>query len=212
MLDEFEYGGSAYRRAESGYCYRDGRRVPASEYFEARGRRADELARRIRDYVEEDEDMANVIEKDGVRYVNDYENGRYLADGEEISRAEFMRAMGSEAAAPGRRRARRSRDVALECELPDGRTVTLTSRQAAFLRAALECGDGSPEAGRWPTDALVAAYGGTPIGAGAMISTLREKGLASVSDERTVEGGRALRVRYLHLTDDGMAVLAALRG
>lgn len=43
----FGRGGSRWRRAAGGYCFRDGRRVPRSEFDEARGRRYEELGARL---------------------------------------------------------------------------------------------------------------------------------------------------------------------
>lgn len=169
--------------------------------------RADRLADRIRGYVEEEgAEMANTIEIDGHGYVNDFMNGKYYRDGEEISRAEFSRAIGSDAPAKKDRPARRRkpRDVAFECEVPGTGTVRLTAKQRAFLDAAMGAAPGY----EWATSLVVEASGMPQVVAGAMISTLKEKGLAEVS----VRGEGRNREKVMSLTVAGRAVAKAMSG
>lgn len=203
---KFVYDGAEYASTDKGYCYRDGRRIPRSEYREAlnakdlRDRRLEALAERARN--EKEEDM-NVIEVGGVEYRNDWGNGKYWRGDEEISRAEFLRAMGSESGKPARQR--RSRDVAFEHE-----GTTLTARQADFFLAmAQESSQGSPDAGWW-IDLLIDGAGLSPMSAGAMVSTLREKGLVAVSAEVREDGKRGRKAKRMCLTEAGRAVWDAM--
>ena len=107
-----------------------------------------------------------------------------------------------------RTRRRRSRDVAFE---HGGTGVTLTARQCGFLRAASGCpcwagGDGT----LW-TDVLLDEIGMNGMSFGAMVSTLREKGLLEVWAESREDGatGRSRKVKAMRLTDAGEQVLRA---
>ena len=106
---------------------------------------------------------------------------------------------------PGAKPGRRPRDVAFE----HGGT-TLTARQLEFVRAmSSEESMGSPEGGWW-IDLLIDGAELSPMSAGAMVSTMREKGLVTVSAEVREDGdGRKRRARYMRLTDRGADVYAA---
>lgn len=100
---------------------------------------------------------------------------------------------------------RRPRDVAFE----HGGT-TLTARQLEFVRA-MSSGEsmGSPEGGWW-IDLMIDGTGLSPMSAGAMVSTMREKGLVTVSaGVREGGDGRKRRAKYMCLTDRGAEVYAA---
>lgn len=232
----FEQGGSRWRRTQGGYCFRDGRRVPRKEFDEARGRRYEELGARLARAADEASGAAsgargqvapaqapapapgaaggagerpgganvNRVVRDGVEWVRDFAAGKFYRDGEEVTRAEFERGVGI----ARRPRKRRSRDVAFE-HAPSG--VTLTARQCEFLQAASGCpcwagGDGAI----W-TDALLDEMGVNGMSFGAMVSTLREKGLLEVWAESREDGatGRSRKVKAVRLTDAGEQVLRA---
>lgn len=186
----FEQGGSRWRRTRGGYCFRDGRRVSRAEFDEARGARYEELGARLARVADEASGAAS-----GAR--------------EGASRAEVP-APAPEAGggAAERPRRRRSKDVAFE-HAPSG--VTLTARQREFLRAASGCpcwaeGDGAV----W-TDVLLDELGMGGTSFGAMVSTLREKGLIRVRAEERGDGatGRPRRVKAIAVTDLGAEVLRA---
>lgn len=232
----FEQGGSRWRRTASGYCFRDGRRVPRAKFDEARGRRYEELGARLARVADEASEAAsaareddaraevpapapeaaggdgerpgganvNRVVRDGVEWVRDFAAGKFYRDGEEVTRAEFERGVGI----ARRPRRRRSRDVAFEHE---GTGVTLTARQCGFLQAASGCpcwagGDGT----LW-TDVLLDEMGVNGMSFGAMVSTLREKGLLEVWAESREDGatGRSRKVKAMRLTDAGEQVLRA---
>lgn len=232
----FEQGGSRWRRTAGGYCFRDGRRVSREEFYEARGRRYEELGARLARAADEASEAApaaredagraevpapapeaaggaaerpgganvNRVVRDGVEWVRDFAAGKFYRDGEEVTRAEFERGVGI----ARRPRRRRSRDVAFEHE---GTGVTLTARQCGFLQAASGCpcwagGDGT----LW-TDVLLDEMGVNGMSFGAMVSTLREKGLLRVWAESREDGatGRSRKVKAMRLTDVGEQVLRA---
>lgn len=200
VTKKFVYNGTEYASTDKGYCYRDRKRISASEFTEAlnakdlRDRKLEALAERVR--IEKEEDM-NVIEISGVEYRNDWTNGKYYRGDEEISRDEFDRALGINRRGSKGRKAR-SKDVAFEADF-----VTITSRQRDFLHAmAQESSQGSPDAGWW-VDLLIEGAGLSPMSAGAMVSTLREKGLIEVSAERREDGGRGRKAKRVRLTEDG---------
>jgi len=200
ITKKFVYDGAEYASTDRGYCYRDRKRISASEFTEAlnakdlRDRRLEALAERAR--TEKEEDM-NVIEVGGVEYRNDWANGKYWKGDEEISRDEFDRALGiNRRGTKGPRR--RPRDVAFEADF-----VTITSRQRDFLHVMAQgSSQGSPDAGWW-VDLLIEGAGLPPMSAGAMVSTLREKGLIEVSSERREDGGRGRKAKRVRLTEDG---------
>lgn len=205
----FELDGARYRVTSRGYFYRDGRRISAEEFRSAERARFSRVAATIAaDIEQEEESMAasnrNAIEVEGVRWERDFAGGRYYRDGEECSRAEFEEAVGVRRSGSGGRR--RSRDVAYERG-----GVTLTARQLEFVRAMARDEMGSPEDGWW-TDSLIDCAGISPMSGGAMVSTLREKGLVAVSADGREEGGRAVRAKRLSLTDLGREVLGELLG
>lgn len=186
----FEQGGSRWRRTRSGYCFRDGRRVSRAEFDEARGAHYEELGARLAEVADEASGAAS-----GAR------GGAAPAWVPDPA----PEADGGAARRPGRRR---SRDVAFEHE---GSGVTLTARQCEFLRAASACpcwagGDGTV----W-TDVLLDELGMSGMSFGAMVSTLREKGLIRVWAESREDGatGRSRKVKAVALTDLGAEVLGA---
>ena len=222
-----------YKRTEKGYCFRDGKRIKASEFEAAEveamreeKERKLEQAARVRAAVERAEDPTreeyetrrddmNIIEIDGVEWAKDHINKKYYRDGVECARAEFDRALGiggkGQDGKPARK-PRRSKDVAFEHE-----GVTLTAKQADFLReldAAGEAALGDKDAGWW-TDCICDEIGGQflgkPMAVGAMISTLCEKGLGTRSkDSRDQGNGRTKKVTSFNLTDAGREIWAAM--
>lgn len=229
----FEQGGSRWRRTAGGYCFRDGRRVPRAEFDEARGRRYEELGARLARVADEASEAAsgareddaraevpapapeaaggagerpgganvNRVVRDGVEWVRDFAAGKFYRDGEEVTRAEFERGVGIA-------RRLRSRDVAFEHE---GTGVTLTARQCEFLQAASGCPCWAEGDGTLWTDVLLDEIGMNGMSFGAMVSTLREKGLLEVWAESREDGatGRSRRVKAMRLTDAGEQVLRA---
>lgn len=186
----FEQGGSRWRRTQGGYCFRDGRRVSGAEFDEARGRRYEELGARLAGVADEASVAAS-----GAR--GDAAPARVPDPAPEAA-----------GGAAGRPRKRRSRDVAFEHA---GSGVTLTARQCEFLRDASACpcwveGDGTVWA-----DVLLDELGMNGMSFGAMVSTLREKGLIRVWAESREDGatGRSRRVKAIALTDLGAGVLSA---
>ena len=216
---DFEQGGSRWRRTAGGYCFRDGRRVPRAEFDEARGRRYEELGARLARVADEASEAApapedaggagerpgganvNRVVRDGVEWVRDFAAGKFYRDGEEVTRAEFERGVGIA-------RRRRSRDVAFEHE---GTGVTLTARQCGFLQAASGCPCWAGGGGTLWTDVLLDEMGVNGMSFGAMVSTLREKGLLEVWAESREDGatGRSRRVKAMRLTEKGEQVLRA---
>lgn len=215
-----------YRRTEKGYCYMGTARIKATEFEQAEvevmreeQERNQEIADRIRatvDYEERKEDM-NIIEIDGVEWAKDHLKGKTYRDGVECARAEFDRALGinSKGEKPARK-ARRSKDVAFETETTEG-VVTLTAKQADFLReldAAGEAALGNKDAGWWCdciTDEIGGQFLGKPMAVGAMISTLCEKGLGERSKEqRETAKGRTKKVTSFRLTQKGLEVWDAM--
>lgn len=205
----FELEGARYRATSRGYFYRDGRRISAEEFRSAKRARFSRVAATIAADIEQEEETMtasnrNAIEVGGVRWERDFAGGRYYRDGEECSRAEFEEAVGVRRSGSGGRR--RSRDVAYERG-----GVTLTARQLEFVKAMATDPMGSPESGWW-VDMLIDHTGINGMSAGAMVSTLREKGLVTVSSEVREDGGRPRRARAIALTDLGREVLGELLG
>lgn len=190
----FEQGGSRWRRTRGGYCFRDGRRVSRAEFDEARGAHYEELGARLARVADEASEAASGARGDAApALVPDPAPG---ADG------------GATGAREKRPRRRRGRDVAFE-HAESG--VTLTARQCEFLQAASHCpcwagGDGTV----W-TDVLLDEVGMGGMSFGAMVSTLREKGLVRVWAEPREDGatGRSRRAKAMALTDLGRRVLRA---
>lgn len=194
----FELGGERYRRTASGYCTRGGRRIPREEFDWARGEHLEQLGRRLSAVGREA--GSTIAARRARELAGEAESKRETMKKEETVRKET----GTKRAA----RRRRPRDVAFECEV-GGRAVTLTSRQCEFLQAASSCpcwAEGG--AGIW-TDILLDECGMNGMSFGAMVSTLREKGLLEVGREEREDGatGRGRRVKVIRLTRLGEAVL-----
>lgn len=194
----FEQGGSRWRRTRGGYCFRDGRRVSRAEFDEARGAHLEELGRRL---------SAVAGGARGAAGAGGGVIGRATARAEERA---AERAAGREEKVKEKKgpRKRRSRDVAFE-HAPSG--VTLTARQCEFLQAASGCPCWAEGDGTMWTDVLLdeIGMGGMPFG--AMVSTLREKGLLRVWAEAREDGvtGRSRKVKAMRLTEKGEQVLRA---
>lgn len=106
---------------------------------------------------------------------------------------------------------RKSKDIALEAKLTDGKVITLTAKQVDFIRhipdtSFYEHGlDSTP----WCdvlTDEIGGQFAGKPMTVGAMISTLREKGIIYVSMEK-VNGKKA---KYFGFTEIGKKIAKEL--
>lgn len=190
----FEQGGSRWRRTRGGYCFRDGRRVSRAEFDEARGAHYEELGARL-------------------ARMADGASEEVPAAREDAGRAEVPApAPGADGGAAGARekcpRKRRSRDVAYEHA---GSGVTLTARQCEFLRAASACPCWAEGDGTMWTDVLLDEMGVSGMSFGAMVSTLREKGLVRVWAGSREDGvtGRSRKAKAMRLTEMGERVLRA---
>ena len=198
----FEQGGSRWRRTQGGYCFRDGRRVSRAEFDGARGAHYEELGRRFSVVAGEAREAAGA----GGGVI-----GRATARAEETA---AERAAGREDKAMNKEkkekapRRRRSKDVAFEHE---GTGVTLTARQCEFLQAASACPCWAEGDGTLWTYVLLDELGMNGMSFGAMVSTLREKGLLRVWAESREDGatGRPRRVKAMRLTERGEQVLRA---
>ena len=186
----FEQGGSRWRRTQGGYCFRDGRRVSRAEFDEARGAHYEELGARLAEVADEASGAAS-----GAR------------GGATPARVPDP-APGAGGDVAGRPRRRRSKDVAFE-HAESG--VTLTARQCEFLRAASGCPCWAEGDGTLWTDVLLDEVGVSGMSFGAMVSTLREKGLIRVWAESREDGatGRSRKAKAMRLTETGERVLRA---
>lgn len=190
----FEQGGSRWRRTRGGYFFRDGRRVSRAEFDEARGTHYEELGARLAEVADEASGAASVSREDDAPA--QAPTSAPEADG------------GDTGAREKRPRKRRPRDVAFE-HAPSG--VTLTARQCEFLRAASGCPCWAEGDGTLWTDVLLDELGMNGMSFGAMVSTLREKGLIQVWAESREDGatGRSRKVKAMRLTERGERVLRA---
>lgn len=190
----FEQGGSRWRRTRSGYCFRDGRRVSRAEFDEARGAHYEELGARLARVADEASGTASEARGDSAPA--------------QVPDPAPEAGGGSRGAREERPRKRRSRDVAFEHA---GSGVTLTARQCEFLRAASGCPCWAEGDGTLWTDVLLDETGMGGMSFGAMVSTLREKGLVRVWAESREDGatGRSRKVKAIALTDLGGQVLRA---
>lgn len=121
--------------------------------------------------------------------------------------------------APEKAPRRRSRDVAATVESPTtGRAITVTARQLQFLRELARTPqyvEGAPAL--W-TDVLIdeIGMGGSTftngMQVGAMVSTLREKGLVEVWSEGREDGmtGRVRRVKAMQFTPAGKVLMESI--
>lgn len=186
----FEQGGSRWRRTRGGYCFRDGRRVSRAEFDEVRGAHYGELGARLARVADEASGAAS-----GAR-------------GDAAPAQAPDPAPGAGEGAAGRAGRRRPRDVAFEHA---GSGVTLTARQCEFLRAASGCPCWAEGDGTLWTDVLLDELGMGGMSFGAMVSTLREKGLVRVWAESREDGatGRSRRAKAMRLTEVGERVLSA---
>lgn len=217
---------TTYKRTETGYCFRDGKRIKASEFEAAEveamreeKERKLEQAARVRAAIERSEDPSrqdyeerkdsmNIIEIDGVEWAKDHINKKYYRDGVKCTKAEFNRALGI----GGKTRKNKSKDVAFEHE-----GTTLTAKQADFLRELDVAGEatlGNKGTGWWTDcicDEIGGQFAGKPMVVGAMISTLCEKGLGVRSKESRDQGnGRTKKVTSFALTDAGREIWEAM--
>lgn len=190
----FEQGGSRWRRTQGGYCFRDGRRVSRAEFDEARGRRYEQLGARLARVADEASGTSSGARGDAAPA--QVPDPAPMADG------------GASEAREKHPRKRRPKDVAFEHE---GTGVTLTARQCEFLRAASACPCWAEGDGTLWTDVLLDEMGVNGMSFGAMVSTLREKGLLRVWAESRGDGatGRSRKVKALAVTDLGAEVLGA---
>lgn len=194
LMNNFEYDGRNYRKTDSGYCYCDGKRISREEFENKEN--------------EMNKSACNVIELNGHEYINDHCSRKYYKDGEEISRAKFKKELGINSGKRGSTTKRRSKDVALEVE-----GVTLTAKQLDFMRHLDDSDYCNVKTGVW-VDFLQEEIGGQfadkPMTVGAMISTLREKGIIEVRRETRSDGNSVgVKCRSIHLTELGWKVFEA---
>lgn len=119
--------------------------------------------------------------------------------------------------APEKAPRRRSRDVAATVESPDGE-VTVTARQLQFLRELARTPQYVEGASALWIDILIDEIGvesrtfTNGMQVGAMVSTLREKGLVEVWTEGREDGvtGRIRRVKTMQFTPTGRALMEGI--
>lgn len=229
-MKDFFYNGKTYKMTDKGYHFCDGSRVSKKAFEEANAAYLQEIMDRnsiISDSIKnetveadtnnEEEDMnkaaCNVIEKDGHEYVRDFVNGKYYCDGEEISKTKWNKVMGIHKASNTKKSTkRRSKDVAFEAE-----GVTLTAKQLDFMNHLEDDPYSvSPDYGWWVDllqDNIGGQFAGKPMTVGAMISTLREKGLMRVEHEKRDNGdGKEVKCRSIYFTDLGRRVYDEVMG
>ena len=115
-------------------------------------------------------------------------------------------------------RRRRSRDVAATVESPAGGEITVTARQLQFLRELARTPQYEEGASALWTDVLIDEIGmcsrtfTNGMQVGAMVSTLREKGLVEVWSEGREDGmtGRVRRVKAMQFTPAGRALMEGI--
>lgn len=120
--------------------------------------------------------------------------------------------------APERAPRRRSRDVAATVESPDGGEITVTARQLQFLRELARTPQYAEGASALWTDIMIdeIGMGGSTFDngmkVGAMVSTLREKGLVEVWPEGREDGmtGRVRRVKAMQFTPTGRTLMESI--
>lgn len=99
----------------------------------------------------------------------------------------------------------------------DGQEIGLTEKHVTFLKSLPKCSywDHGLDSSVWVFDVrdTLAMAGMAGMTVGAMISTLREKGLLVVGEEiftNLVRGGRGRKEKYIELTETGKKVAEAL--
>lgn len=208
---DFELDGSKYRRTISGFCFKDGRRVTRVMFNEARNRYMEQVGKRLALTAEMEEDMEgnrNVIEIEGTRWERDFVADKYYCNGEECSRAQFEQAVGiKKSAKAGKKSTKkaRSKDVGFEYVIDGIIELTLTTRQCKFLLEVSKCSCWVKNDGVIYTDVLMDECGWPGMSFGAMVSTLREKGLLVV---KAVKRDNR-RVKSIILTNLGREVVEA---
>ena len=146
-------------------------------------------------------------ERGGRTYQRDWYNGKFYCDGEEIPESEYNRAIGI-GSAPRAARPHRAGGAFFSHG-----GCTLTERQCEFLREMCGCvlWDGTSAWTDLLADQLGGQFAGRPMTVGAMVSTLREKGLFTVGVSARDNGrGREVRRKLMTVTDLGREVLCAL--
>ena len=229
---EFTFEGHTYTNNYNGYYYRDGKRIAKKVYEEARYQHMQHINCTIGRAIADDddfvlhsfmpeikdsinhpqvkEDSMNKIMVDGHEYVNDWENKRYYKDGEKITKREFDRAMGIKSDTKPKRstKKRTSKDVAFQ---HDG--ITVTDKQLRFLKQLIDC-EGWFGASMWVED-IKEDIGGEfyckPMTIGAMVSTLREKGIISVDTDLRDYESHTRKAKLLTLTESGRAFIEAIQ-
>lgn len=209
---EFEFNGSTYVRKESGYCFRDGKRVSAAVVEAAEAEFDAREQAKAREIEGVRKDLNPTFEVDGDEFVCDWYNKKYYKNGSEISKAEYEAARDGGEAPKAKARKRRPKDVAGEFETTEG-VVTLTAKQLDFFREVAKLNEddllGSFVTGCWCdilTDAIGGQFAGKPMTVGAMVSTVCEKGLGVRSKEKRSSGTRERTVTTFSLTQKGREV------
>ncbi len=116
-----------------------------------------------------------------------------------------------------RKKSSRSLRKAAHRVMVDGAEIGLTEKHMAFLTNLPKCSywDHGLDSSVWVFDVrdTLAMAGMAGMTVGAMISTLREKGLLVVGEEiftNFVRGGRGRKEKYVELTETGKKVAEAL--
>lgn len=143
----------------------------------------------------------NIINLNGHEYINKWETGEYMCDGKKISAAAFNKALGIKTDKAKTPKAVKAIDGRVVCN-----GATLTANQAMFLSAISKIEGAFESERRVITDVVVDGIGGKfegkPMTVGAMVSTLREKGLVQI--ERVKVDG--FNRKYMVFTDLGYSV------
>lgn len=115
---------------------------------------------------------------------------------------------------PKKKSSRSLRKAAHRVEI-DGQEIGLTEKHVTFLKNLPKCcyWDHGLDSGVWVFDVrdTLSMAGMAGMTVGAMISTLREKGLLVVGEEIVTNlGGRGRKEKYIKLTETGKKVAEAL--
>ena len=190
----FELNGVTYTQTAKGYCSK------STGTFDKKGQ---ELSRRIgkhiweqafEEYTEQANDEAEQAEWDAEMEARKQEQGQKDRETE----AEFNK--------KAEKRTRKSKDIAHESN-----GVTITAKQADFIKHLPDSsfwGNGLDSA-LWCdilADEIGGQFAGKPMAVGAMISTLREKGLVSVGKDLDRKG----KPKFMVLTEIGKQVAKEL--
>lgn len=197
--EAFKYNNCYYTKEKTGYCYRQ----PVGGIKKRIGKADFEQA--WNEYLEEIRKQEELAKAEAAKEATSEATEETAGTKADESPSE------KDTAKKAARKPRKSKDIAMEIKMKDDRVLTLTAKQVDFIKHIPDTCfyENGLESMPWCdvlADEIGGQFAGKPMTVGAMISTLREKGVIYVGVDRV----NNKKCKYFGFTEIGKKIAAEL--